>query len=512
MKMKHKPFVLVICDGWGENPNADGNAIDAARTPALDQLRREWVQTVVAASGEAVGLPEGQMGNSEVGHLTIGTGRIIRQALVRQLHEIKTGAFYENEQLITAIETAKQRGTDLHIMGLVSPGDVHSHTGTALATAKLAKQLGLDRVHVHAFTDGRDTPPASARKHIEAFEKELVAEGIGHIASISGRYYSMDRDNRWDRIEQAYRMLVDEEHPSHPSATGYIEERYKEGEYDEFLKPVSIAANPSDRATLKDGDVVVFFNFRPDRARQLTRALVDVDFKGFKRTRVVKDLYVVTIAEYERELPVTVAFPREDVTDSLAEVVSRAGLKQFHTAETEKYAHVTYYINGGQEKAFPGEDRLLIPSPKVATYDLVPEMSAVPVADAAIDRVSTGDHDLVIVNFANADMVGHTGDFDATVKAIEILDACLGRLADAAIAHGGAVLITADHGNAEIMHDDQKQPVTAHSTSPVPVILCGTDAKTLRAGGGLQDIAPTVLDVMGLEKPAAMTGRSLTAD
>jgi 2,3-bisphosphoglycerate-independent phosphoglycerate mutase len=505
--------VLIICDGWGDNPDTTGNAIAAAGTPGLDRLRARWPHTTIAASGEAVGLPEGQQGNSEVGHLTIGAGRVIRQPLSRQHHEIETGRFYDNEILIAAIELAKARGTALHIMGLVSPGGVHSHSNGAIATTTLAHRLGLERVYVHAFTDGRDTPPTSAKAHLAQFETELQNAGTGRIASVSGRYYAMDRDNRWDRVQQVYRMLTHDEHATHPSATGYIQDRYDTGETDEFLKPIAIATQAQDRVRLEDGDVVVFFNFRPDRARQLTHALVDANFKEFDRERVVKDLHVVTFAEYDRSLAVPVAFPKEDVRDTLAEIVSHHGLQQFHIAETEKYAHVTYFMNGGREQPFPREDRHMVPSLKIATYDLAPAMSAEALTDAVTKRLQTGQDDLIILNYANADMVGHTGDFGATVLAIKTLDACLSRLTTAVLEHGGAALITADHGNAEREFDPAtRHPITSHTTSPVPVVLCGTIVKKLRAHGGLQDIAPTVLAAMGLPIPAAMTGRDLATE
>jgi 2,3-bisphosphoglycerate-independent phosphoglycerate mutase len=508
--MKYRPFVLVICDGWGETTQTYGNAIAAAATPELDRLYGQWPHTTVAASGEAVGLPEGQQGNSEVGHLTIGAGRIIRQALTRQHHEIATGSFYDNEILITAIELAKERGTALHIMGLVSPGGVHSHQDGAVAIAVLAKKLGLDRVYVHAFTDGRDTPPTSAIEHVTKFENDLNAAGVGRIASVTGRYYAMDRDNRWDRIEQTYDMLTSDHHPTHPNAPEYITKSYKSGENDEFLKPVSIATSPSDRVRLEDGDAIIFFNFRPDRSRQLSHALIDADFKDFDRKRVVRDLHLVTFAEYDRNLAAPVAFPKDDVSENLADIVARGNLHQFHIAETEKYAHVTYFINGGREQPYVGEDRMMIPSPKVATYDLEPAMSASLVTQNVLERLATGLDDLIIVNFANADMVGHTGVFEATKQAITVVDACIGQLADATVAAGGALLLTADHGNAEykIDHDTHK-PLTAHTTSPVPVLICGTNGATLRKDAGLQDIAPTVLTLMGLPVPSAMTGTNI---
>jgi 2,3-bisphosphoglycerate-independent phosphoglycerate mutase len=510
--MTKKPFVLIICDGWGEAPDNPGNAIAAAKTPRLDKLRAEWPHTTVIASGDAVGLPEGQQGNSEVGHLTIGSGKVIRQPLSRQHHEIDNGIFYENEVLIEAIEIARQRGKALHILGLVSPGGVHSHSNGALALVRLAHNLGQSNIHVHAFTDGRDTPPTSSLEHIVEFEAELAAIGAGRVASLSGRYYAMDRDNRWDRVELAYEMLVGETHAAVPNSQEHIANKYKEGETDEFLKPISIAGEAEDRTRIEDGDVIVFFNFRPDRARQLSHALVDKEFNGFARSRVVKDLHFVSFAEYDKDLGVPIAFPKEDIEQTLAWAVSQQGLKQYHVAETEKYAHVTYFLNGGRELRLPGEARTMIPSVKVATYDLQPEMSASLVANDVIARIKEGKNDLIVVNFANADMVGHTGNLEAAKKAIETLDACLGDVIDATLAAGGVALMTADHGNAEHeINETTGEPFTSHTTSPVPVLLCGTDTKNLKADGGLADIAPTVLDIMGVPAPKDMTGKSLVA-
>lgn len=501
-----KPVVLLICDGWGEVLETDGNAIALAKTPRLDALRAEWPHVTVQASGEAVGLPAGQIGNSEVGHLTIGSGRIMRQPLSRQVYEISTGIFNQNSVLLGAIDSAIKNGGALHIMGLLSPGGVHSHADAALALVKLAAKQGLTKVYIHAYTDGRDVPPTSALSYVESFEKELAAIGVGRVASVAGRYYAMDRDNRWDRIEQAYDMLTAPTYAVAQTAAGYIRSSYDEGVNDEFIKPTRIG----EPVKIEDGNSVIFFNFRPDRARELTHALVDVNFTEFTRKRVVNNLHMVTFAEYDSELTTPIAFPKDNMADTLAEVVSKAGLKQFHVAETEKYAHVTYFLNGGNEAAFAGEDRKLVPSLKVATYDLQPEMSARDIASTAVEAISSGAYDLIAINFANADMLGHTGKLDAAISAIETLDGCIADVIDAAIAAGGAALMTADHGNAETEIDPVNgEPVTAHTTSPVPALLCGVDGITLRDGGGLQDIAPTILEIMQLDKPELMAGTSL---
>jgi 2,3-bisphosphoglycerate-independent phosphoglycerate mutase len=505
-----RPVVLVICDGWGYNADDFGNAIAAARTPHLDECMRRWPWTTVAASGEAVGLPPGQQGNSEVGHLTIGTGRVIFQDLPKISRAIDQGAFFENPVLCAAVDRARQNGRALHCLGLVSPGGVHSHQDHALALVELARRRGLDRVYVHAFTDGRDVPPTSAAEFVAEFEAALQLMGAGHIATVSGRYYAMDRDKRWERTRRAYEVIAGDGDGTAPSAVGYIEQCYANGITDEFIEPVSIAADAQYRVRIEDGDSAVFFNFRPDRARQLCHALADEDFGAFARTRRIDDLLLATYTEYEAGLRAQVAFPKDDVSDSLAEVVSRAGLRQFHVAETEKYAHVTYFINGGREQPFSGEERLLVPSPRVATYDTTPAMSAQLITDAVVERLQLGEDALIVVNYANADMVGHTGDFDATVAAVEFTDGCMGRVVEAALAVDGAVLMTADHGNAELKIDPRDgSRLTAHTTSLVPALLCGTTATGLRHDGGLRDIAPTVLGLLRLPAPAAMTGTDL---
>src|SRR5580700_6242699 len=504
-----RPFVLVILDGWGYNPDPYGNAIAAARTPELDMLEQRCPHTTVDASGEAVGVPTGQQGNSEVGHLTIGAGRLIYQPLVAINRAIENGSFYENPVLREAVDRARDRGAALHCLGLISPGGVHSHQDHAVAVAELARRRGLNAVWFHAFLDGRDEPPTSAAGFVHTFVEQLGGVGVGAVASVSGRYFAMDRDRRWDRTQRAYEVIAGAGDSTATDPVAYIRSQYAAGVTDEFVPPASIL-HEGRRVRIEDGDSIIFFNFRPDRARQLSHALVDAAFDGFSRSRVLRDVDLVTLTEYARDLDAEVAFPREDVRHTLAEEISAAGLRQFHVAETEKYAHVTYFINGGRESAFDGEDRLLVPSPRVATYDTAPEMSAAGVTDAVVARLEAGGDALIIANYANADMVGHTGDFDATVVAVECIDACLGRVRRAVDAAGGGLLITADHGNAEYKIDRRDGSVlTAHTTSPVPVIVLGAGPGPLREGGGLRDVAPTVLDAMGLPVPAEMTGRSL---
>ncbi len=513
MTARRGPFLLVVIDGWGYREATDGNAIAAAKTPFWDGMWASNPHTLVAASGEAVGLPDGQQGNSEVGHLTIGAGRVVLQPLTRIGGEIEDGRFFDNLELIRAVDTARERGTALHLLGLVSPGGVHSHQDHAIALCELARRHGLDRVWVHAFTDGRDELPTSGAGFMEDFLGELRRVGTGRVASVAGRYYAMDRDKRWDRTARAYEIVAGRGSDRADDPVAYIRSRYAEGVTDEFLPPVSISADSRSPARIEDGDSVIFFNFRPDRARQLTHALIDADFTQFPRSRVLHDLTFVTMTEYERGLPVGIAYPPEEVRNSLAEVVSRSGARQFHVAETEKYAHVTYFINGGRESPFVGEERLLVPSRKdVPTYERAPAMSAAPITDAVVAHLEAGGEALIVVNYANPDMVGHTGDFAATVRACETVDQCLRRVLGAALEAGGAALVTADHGNAEQKIDAETgEALTAHTTNPVPVVLMGTSVPALRRGGGLCDIAPTVLAVMGLDQPTEMTGRSLIA-
>ena len=503
-----KPTVLIICDGWGEMPPSKGNAITLAQTPRLNALREVWPHTTIEASGEAVGLPKGQMGNSEVGHLTIGAGRILMQPLQKQIHESASGELEHNAVIAGAINQTMARKSNLHVISLISEGNVHAYTGSTLALAKAAKNAGVPSMYVHVIADGRDTPPQSGKIMIQNFSDALKEIGLGQIASIGGRYYGMDRDNRWDRIEKTYDVMTNENSPAIDDIAQYFDKNYSKDNGDEFLIPVGVN-DAGKRTVIQDNDVVVFMNFRPDRARQLSHALADTNFSDFKRTVSPKNLYFATLTEYDETLPAHVAYPRDNVTNSLAEVLSKANLRQYHVAETEKYAHVTYFLNGGQEVKFQGEDRSLIPSVKVATYDLQPEMSARAVADDTIDAIKSGDYDCIIVNFANADMVGHSGMLSATIQAIETLDACIADVIDATLSHGGAAIMTADHGNAEVELDENDNPVTSHTTSPVPMLVCGLENIELANGGSLADVAPTILEIMGLPKPDAMTGSSL---
>jgi 2,3-bisphosphoglycerate-independent phosphoglycerate mutase len=505
------PLVLVIIDGWGYRTDPAGNAIAAARKPNWDALWQRWPHTTLAAAGEPVGLPQGQQGNSEVGHLNIGAGRIVYQDLTRINQAVKDSSFSSNPVLRAAMTSAAS-GHALHLMGLVSPGGVHSSTQHLYALLEMAHSLAVPRVFVHAFTDGRDEPPTSAAGYVEELVDRIKLIGSGRIASISGRYYAMDRDKRWDRTERAYRTVVEASGPTVPDPVGFIKQSYEAGITDEFLVPTRIGPPAETPAPpIADGDSVIFFNFRPDRARQLTHAIVDETWDHFERHHRHRLAHFVTFTEYEKGLAAAVAFPDEPLPGVLAEVVSHAGWAQFHTAETEKYAHVTYFLNGGREAPFPGEDRLLVPSPKVATYDTHPEMSAQPVTDVLLERLEGGRYRFLVVNFANPDMVGHTGVFPATVRAVEVVDAMLGPIAEATFARRGILAITADHGNAELKVDAATgAPLTAHTTSPVPLIIAGAEGvRRLRDGGKLGDIAPTLLPLVGLAAPPEMTGDDL---
>lgn len=505
-----RPTALVILDGWGIRDERRGNAIRRAKTPNIDALYEHWPHTTLVASGEAVGLPDGQQGNSEVGHLTIGAGRVIYQPLTRISKSIEDGSFYENPVLVNAMDRGRAGETTVHCIGLISPGGVHSHTRHAIALAELAKRRGFERLAFHCFLDGRDTPPTSGLEEILAFQDALEDIGVGRIASLGGRYFAMDRDRRWGRIEEAYNVLVGKEGGCVSDIEEYVSNNYDDSVTDEFIHPVSIAPTVSERTVIRPGDVIICFNFRPDRMRQLIHAFIDPDFSKFYRGDRIEPLEIVTFATYDEQFHLPVAFPAAEIHNTLGEIVSAHHLSQFHVAETEKYAHVTYFINGGHEQPFHGEDRLLVPSPKVPTYDRFPEMSAFPITNAVVDRIEKHDDALIVVNYANADMVGHTGDLKATVVAVEEIDTCVGRIIKALGAKGGTLVLTADHGNAEVMIDPESNaPRTSHTTSPVPLVVAGMKNITLRSDGALADVAPTCLDAMGLPIPSEMTGHSM---
>lgn len=504
---------LVVMDGYGINKNTKGNAIANANTPNLDRFYKEYPNTVLKSSGMAVGLPEGQMGNSEVGHLNIGAGRVVYQEFARISKSIEDGDFYSNRVLVEAVDNAIEHNSALHIMGLLSDGGVHSHITHLYALLKLAKDKGLRRVYVHAFLDGRDVPPACANDYIIALEKKMAELGVGKIATVEGRYYAMDRDKRWDRVKLAYDAIVDGIGIKVNSAVEAVNKAYERGETDEFVKPSVVMDGDMPTATVKPHDSVIFFNFRPDRARQLTRSFIYEDFDAFQRQRGYIPVYFVSMTQYDETFGdlVHVAFePIKKMENTLGEYLSKNGIKQLRIAETEKYAHVTFFFNGGIEEPNENEDRVLIPSPKVPTYDLKPEMSAYEVTDELVKRIKSKEYQFILVNYANCDMVGHTGVYEAAVKAIEAVDQCLGRVVDAVREQNGVVFITADHGNAEQMIDyETGEPMTAHTTNVVPFIAIGVGNVKLREDGKLADIAPTVLDVMGLAKPKEMTGESL---
>lgn len=509
-----KPLVLCILDGFGNNPETEGNAIYAARTPNIDLLKENCPVTEIGASGMDVGLPEGQMGNSEVGHTNIGAGRIVYQELTRITKSTLDGDFFENEALTGAMENARTRGSALHLMGLLSDGGVHSHNSHLWALLELAKRYGLQKVYLHCFLDGRDVPPASGADYLKECEEKCREIGVGRIATVMGRYYAMDRDSRWERVERAYAALVYGEGIQNPDPVAAVKASYEtidnEGKNitDEFVLPTVCLQD----ATVQEGDSVIFFNFRPDRARQITRTFVDPDFSGFERRKGYFSVCFVCMTQYDAAMPnVQVAFRPQSLEHTLGAYLAEKGKTQLRIAETEKYAHVTFFFNGGVETVYPGEDRELIASPKVATYDLQPEMSAPEVCEKVVAHIESGKYDVVILNFANCDMVGHTGVFEAAVKAVETVDTCVGRVADAVKKMGGALFVTADHGNADKMIDGDGSPFTAHTTNPVPFIVYNYPCR-LRAGGRLCDIAPTILDWLELPKPAEMTGESLFED
>lgn len=511
--MSKKPTVLMILDGYGLRDKTEGNAVALANTPVMDKLMAEYPFVKGNASGLSVGLPDGQMGNSEVGHMNMGAGRIIYQELTKITKSIEDGEFFENKALLAACENVKKNDSALHLMGLVSDGGVHSHITHIYGILELAKRQGIEKVYVHCFLDGRDTPPASGKEYVEQLEAKMKEIGVGEVASVSGRYYAMDRDNRWDRVEKAYKALVAGEGNTAESATAGIQASYDEDVTDEFVVPFVVTKDGAATATIKENDSVVFFNFRPDRAREITRTLVDDDFTGFERRNGRFPLYYVCMTQYDATMPnVDVAFKPASLENTFGEYIAKKGLSQLRIAETEKYAHVTFFFNGGVEAPFENEDRALINSPKVATYDLQPEMSAYLVCDEVLKRIESDKYDAIILNYANCDMVGHTGVFDAAVAAVEAVDECVGKTVDAVLAKGGIALITADHGNADKMMEDDGSPFTAHTTNLVPLIIAGAGNVLIREGGVLADLSPTMLKLMGLEQPKEMTGKSIIKD
>ncbi len=507
--MRRKPMMLMILDGFGINDNEKANAVKLANTPNIDKLMKTWPTTEIYTSGLKVGLPDGQMGNSEVGHTNIGAGRIVYQDLTRITKSIEDGDFFSIKEITGAIENCKKNHSKLHIMGLLSDGGVHSHIRHLVALLEVAKRKDFDDVYVHCFLDGRDTPPATGESYISQLEEKMKEKEVGKIASISGRFYSMDRDKRWERVEKAYDALVKGEGEKATSAISAIESSYQQEVFDEFVLPTVICNSNNDPvATIQDKDSVIFFNYRPDRAREITRSLVDPEFDGFATKPL--DLYYVCFTQYDETIPnVQIAFKPESLKNTFGEYVSNQGLSQLRIAETEKYAHVTFFFNGGEEKQYPGEDRILVPSPKVQTYDMQPEMSAVEVTDKVVEAIESDKYDCIILNYANPDMVGHTGNLEAAIKAIETIDECVERVVLAIEEKNGIILMTADHGNAEQMIDYKTgEPHTAHTTNVVPLVLIGVEGVQLKTGK-LADLAPTMLDLMGLQKPEEMTGESI---
>ena len=500
--MNKTPTTLIIMDGFGLTAPSSTNAVSLARTPVLDRLVKEYAHTTLSASGLDVGLPDGQMGNSEVGHTNIGGGRVVFQDLPRISRAIEDGSFFRNEAYLKAMDACLEKGTTLHLYGLLSDGGVHSHITHLYALLRMAREKGLEKVRVHCFLDGRDVSPTSGKGFVAALRDKCAEIGVGSIATVMGRYYAMDRDKRWERLQLAYDAMVYGEGIQNSDPVDAVAQSYAAGITDEFMEPV--VCDPA--GTISDNDSIIFFNFRPDRAREITRAIVDPDFDGFQR-EYFPTTYICN-TEYDASMPnVTVAWPRIRVNNGLGEYLGSLGLTQLRIAETEKYAHVTFFFNGGVETQYPGEDRVLVASPKVATYDLKPEMSAYEVCDKCVERIRSGAYDVVILNFANCDMVGHTGVLEAAVKAVETVDECVGRVVEATLQMGGIAMITADHGNAEQMTQEDGSPMTAHTTNPVPFILCG--AGTELRPGRLADIAPTILDVMGLACPPEMDGKTL---
>ena len=504
--IKRAPICLIIMDGWGiGDPMDKYNAIQVGNTPVLDELAKKYPTAQLQASGEYVGLPDGQMGNSEVGHMNIGAGRVIYQPLTKITKAIRDGEFFQNKALVGVADKVVASGGALHLFGLLSPGGVHSHTTHLYALLKLAKDKGIKNVYVHAFLDGRDVPPSSAIEYLAELEEKIQEIGVGQVATISGRYYAMDRDKRWDRVQKAYDAIAKAEAPKKNSSAEAIKDSYDNKVTDEFVIPVAIGDYPG----VKKGDGVIFFNFRPDRGRELTHAFTDTKFEGFPRVEELVGLPFVTMAQYEEGLNVEVAYPPESVSNGLGETISKAGLTQLRIAETEKYAHVTFFFNGGVEEPYKGEDRILVPSPKVATYDLKPEMSAPTVTLKVVEAILSEKYDFIILNYANGDMVGHTGVMKAAVQAVETVDTCVGIFVECVKKIGGEVIIIADHGNADKMFDyELKEPFTAHTTNPVPIIVVSDRVEKVE-DGALCDVAPTLLKLADMEVPAEMTGKCL---
>jgi 2,3-bisphosphoglycerate-independent phosphoglycerate mutase len=505
------PTLLVILDGFGYSESSESNAIASANTPVWDQLWSQQPHSLIGGSGGDVGLPDGQMGNSEVGHMNLGAGRVVYQELTRINRTIEQGEFAANRAFVHAFATVKESAATLHVMGLLSPGGVHSHEAHIFSLIRAAAAAGVERIMLHAFLDGRDTPPKSAAASLEQATRLMAELGVGQVASICGRYFAMDRDRRWDRVERAYNLLVRGEAPFHASdAMSALEQAYERGEADEFVQPTAIHGSDSLPVRMNDGDAVIFMNFRADRARQITRAIINPDFDDFERRSVVNLSDFVMLTRYADDIDTSCAFEPAELTNTLGEYLASQGKTQLRIAETEKYAHVTFFFSGGREDPFDGEQRLLVPSPKVATYDLCPQMSAGKVTAELVSAIKSGDFDFIVCNYANGDMVGHTGNFDAAVIAVETLDECLGKLRDALQEVGGQMLITADHGNVEQMHDKETgQAHTAHTSEPVPLVYFGQQQLELMPGGTLSDVAPTLLALMHMKQPAEMTGHSL---
>lgn len=507
---RRKPVALIILDGFALRDEVHGNAVAQANKPNFDRYWSTYPHATLRASGEAVGLPDGQMGNSEVGHLNIGAGRIVYQDLTRITKAIQDGSFFENDVLLNAVRHVKEKGSQLHLLGLLSDGGVHSHIHHLFALLELAKREGVDNIVVHAFLDGRDVGPDTGVAYLKQLQDVIAEKGVGRIATVQGRYYAMDRDKRWDRVEKSYRAMVYGEGPTHTDPVAAVERSYQEEVYDEFVVPTVITGQDDNPvARVQDGDAMIFFNFRPDRAIQLSQAFTRDDFDEFDRGEGRPNgLHYVCMTHYSDTVNGEVAFPTLDLTRTFGEVVADHGLKQLRIAETEKYPHVTFFFSGGREEPFPGEERILIHSPKVATYDLKPEMSAYEVTDALVKEIEAGKHDAIILNFANPDMVGHSGKLEPTIRAVEAVDECLGRVVEAVLAQGGVAVITADHGNADMVLTADNRPVTSHTTNPVPFIVTDSNVK-LRHEGILADIAPTLLHLLGIEQPEEMTGRSM---